>query len=600
MAVDEKILSIIIRAKNMTAGGLKGAEDGMGRISKGTAAVGAGLTAFGAAGAAAYNKAANTALDYGKEVITIQRLTGATAKDSSIFAAVLGRVGVTGKATGTMMKTLSKQIFDDEDITKKHTRTIVDADGKRRKIIETITKNNSVLVQNGIATRDATGQHRSAVAVTRDLAEWYSKQTDKSKANVVAAKALGKNFMSLLPILSGGAKAFDSVAKKAAEMGLVLSGKNIDDIKAYAGAVKDNEMAQKGLEVQMGLTVLPIKTMIQEGIMKAFAWFNKLSPATKFLVSRLGLLAVGAALIVGPLLVLVGMLPVMATGFGIVGTSAAAAWVAVTGPIGLIIAAIALVAGGIYLIVRNWKDIKKFFTNAFKGAKEAVINGYHAVVDWLKKNALNLATALIPGLLLVRLLFAVNWKKVGESVKDGLSAAGRWIVEWVGKIGGWFISLPGKLQDIAMGLGKSIATGIWDGLKAMATWLYNQVWSWIKSVIPGPIKVALGISSPSALMHQYGRMVALGMGGGVIAGTDGVRKAAVGLASAVTAGARLAIQPPSYSFGSASFAGGGPIRSTMPIGAGTGPQKIAIYLDGKELTRATVKQVTQSRRSGAR
>lgn len=650
MAINEKVLSIVIQAKNMTAGGVKGASDSMGGISKGAAVGGAALTAFGVAGAAALNKTANSAVSFGKEAIQMQRITGANAKTSSTFAAILGRVGIEGSSAARMVGNLSKLIKNDTETVKVNSSALKakiaglaahktalmgqmssmklhgtltkDAEIKIKEQIiainnqvatlhtssaaqsgltKTVMSSKNVLLQYGIATRDQNGHYRNQLDVMMDVAEKYKTMKNRTEASALASKIFGKQFKDMLPLLAGGKEGFTKLIAKVQEMGLALTQDNLDAVKRYGSAVKDNEMAQKGLEVQMGLSILPIKTMIAEGLMKAFAWFNKLSPAMKGVIKTITLLVVGFALIGGPITTLIGLIGGGVAAFGFLGPAATIAWAAVSGPILPIIAAIALVAFGVYEIIKHWSGIKKFFSGLWKSVKAGVIAGYHAVVDWLKKNALNLATALIPGLLLVRLLFAVNWKKVGESVKDGLSAAGRWIVQWVGKIGGWFISLPGKLQDIGMGLGKSIATGIWNGLKAMGTWLYNTVWGWIKSVIPGPIKKALGIASPSALMHLYGRMAAAGMGGGVIAGTDGVKKAALGLATAVTTGARVALQAPGYSVGAASFADAGPIRSTMPIGgSGAGKQEIHLYLDGKEMTRAIVKQTTQSRRSGVR
>lgn len=65
---------------------------------------------------------------------------------------------------------------------------------------------------------------------------------------------------------------------------------------------------------------------------------------------------------------------VMIAGFHAVGVAAATMWSFITGPFGI---AIALIAGMVYIIVRNWKTIKTFFVNLFGD----IANN---IKDWVK------------------------------------------------------------------------------------------------------------------------------------------------------------------------------------------------------------------------
>ena len=77
--------------------------------------------------------------------------------------------------------------------------------------------------------------------------------------------------------------------------------------------------------------------------------FNALSPSTKTAIFALG----GIAAAIGPVLLGLGgllkMLPLITAGF-----------TAITGPIGIAIAAI---AGAAVLVVKNWDSIKEYFTS---------------------------------------------------------------------------------------------------------------------------------------------------------------------------------------------------------------------------------------------
>ena len=68
-----------------------------------------------------------------------------------------------------------------------------------------------------------------------------------------------------------------------------------------------------------------------------------------------------------------------------------------------------------------------------------------------------------------------------------------------------FTSLPGKMFSI----GKNIATGLWNGINGLKSWVINKVKSMGKSIIKG-LKNVLGIHSPSKEFAIIGRYSVLG------------------------------------------------------------------------------------------
>jgi hypothetical protein len=153
---------------------------------------------------------------------------------------------------------------------------------------------------------------------------------------------------------------------------------------------------------------------------------------------------------------------------------ATAAWLAITGPVGLVIGAIALVAGGVYLIYQNWDTIKAFFsglwstvTGIFSGALSAVVQ----VITWgvnTAKGVINWFAGL-PGLI-------GGW--FGGMVG---AAAGKVneLIGWVSGIPGRAMGALGNLAGMLVGSGVALISGFLDGL--VSRW--NQLMAWARNAM---------------------------------------------------------------------------------------------------------------------
>jgi hypothetical protein len=347
MAIDQRILEIVIRAKDEATATLQKAGDSLGSFGQ-IGAAGAAITAVGVAGAAALNNAAEAAAAYGEKVVDVQRLTGASAEESSKWAAVLDRYGVSGTAAGKVIKTLDVAI----------------------------SGNSAALAEMGVAAKNADGSNRDSMSVMADVAQYYSTAEDKTQAVALASKVLGKGYMDLLPILANGKDGIDSVAESAKANGLILSQDGVDAAKKYGKAGKDLEEAQKGLNVQIGLAVLPIKTFITDGLAKAFEWFNKLPGPVKSFGTALAIGATALALIGGPILMLIGFFPLISTGFAAVGVAASAAWLAISWPVVAVVAAVAAVIAVVILLWTHWSQVSAWLSESFDKLKAFVVEAF--------------------------------------------------------------------------------------------------------------------------------------------------------------------------------------------------------------------------------
>ncbi|MEX1037857.1 MAG: phage tail tape measure protein, partial [Acidimicrobiia bacterium] len=210
----------------------------------------------------------------------------------------------------------------------------------------------------------------------------------------------------------------------------------------------------------------------------------------------------------------------------------AASWVIAMGPVGWVIAGVvALVA----LIVANWDTVKKWTKAAWEWVSEKIA----AVWGWIKDTVSGGVTAVIGFFTNLRdkIVEAVTKAKDWvlerfESLKDGAIDTVVALLDWWKGLPGRLIEALGNLGMILWDAGKSIVTGLWEGIKSMGSWLATKVSDWVTDKIPGPIASVLGISSPSKVTAGLGREVAAGLAMGMSKDLSLVERSAMQLAAA--------------------------------------------------------------------
>jgi len=129
----------------------------------------------------------------------------------------------------------------------------------------------------------------------------------------------------------------------------------------------------------LGATLEPILTPIIEKITELVNKFNELSPT----MQNVALVIAGLAAAIGPLLIALGM---MASGLGaIVGILPVlgVAFAALTGPVGLVIAAVAAVIAIGVALYKNWDEIKAFGSRLWEDLKTGWTEGMESIkVAW--------------------------------------------------------------------------------------------------------------------------------------------------------------------------------------------------------------------------
>lgn len=272
-------------------------------------------------------------------------------------------------------------------------------------------------------------------------------------------------------------------------------------------------------EVLLGFAekILPPLTAAAQ---KLAQWFSNLSPVGQTVIIVIG--AIAAA--IGPLLIFIGsivssigaLIPVVVTVWGWLSklgpvfTAVRTAMAALTGPIGIIIAIIAILAVVIYKnwdaikakTIEIWGAIKDWFTQTWTAISQGLMAAWTAVTQWLsdtwnniKLIALTVWEALKTGVMAIITPFITGITNIFNGMKQGLTN----IFEGI-KL--YFTGVWELIKNIFLGailLIVDLVTGDFEGLKKDAMAIFNnlkaafsQIWTGIKLIFTGVIQAIVG------------------------------------------------------------------------------------------------------------
>lgn len=292
----------------------------------------------------------------------------------------------------------------------------------------------------------------------------------------------------------------------------------VDRMTAAAGdsGAARIETFRRGIE-----TWIQTQTSASGAMGTTVAGFAEFGPGALTAAGSIGMMVSGlAALNAGALL------GAVRTGIMTVATGAwtAAQWLlnaALTAnPIGIVIVLIAALVAGVIIAYKK--------SDKFRAVVQAAMKGVVRAFGWLWDKAKEV------------------WRWLGgafSKAKDYITApiriGIRKAIDHFRTMNRKAREIPGKIKDafskantLLFNAGKNVVIGLWDGIKGMGSWLWDKVYGFMTSAIPGPVKKALGIASPSKVGRMLGGYFGQGMGLGIDDERGGVEAAAGRLARA--------------------------------------------------------------------
>lgn len=218
---------------------LGGAFQFAGNRLKGLATAGLGLLGIGGGLSiiAAFKTGISTAQDFGDEVVRLARLSGLTIPVASALASAFHHYGIesetAAKVTGFLERSLGTLWL------------------KKKAVV-------GFEQQFGISLRDSNHHLADSHEILLRLSDfWNNKGIPQAFKAVALQQLLGKSWQQLIPFLSAGRKGIADVESEAARLGLTLTKDNIEALKKSKEATRDWKTALGGLELQLGLALLP-------------------------------------------------------------------------------------------------------------------------------------------------------------------------------------------------------------------------------------------------------------------------------------------------------------------------------------------------------
>lgn len=299
-------------------------------------------------------------------------------------------------------------------------------------------------------------------------------------------------------------------------------------------------------------------------------WFANLSPAGQTAVLAIA----GIAAAIGPLLIVAGMLMGAISAIAPVFAVAGAAIGAISAPVVIAVAAIAGIIAIGYLVMKNWDEIaakareiwagiKNYFSETWESIKSTSTEAWGRFKDDIFGVWESIKSSVAEALSSITTGIAATW----NNIKTNTAMAWKNIVSTVTTI------FSGAISEVVE-IGKNIVKGLWEGIKSMATWIYDHVSGFVSGIIDSA-QGMLGINSPSKVFAEIGKNVSLGMARGIASGAGDVKSAIAGMMDNMQASV-------SFSAAKLNMVGAGASNNTYNSGGNN------IYItvqDGEDLLR---------------
>lgn len=127
-----------------------------------------------------------------------------------------------------------------------------------RTLSKHLATNDKAAQSLGITFRDANGQMLPTTDIIYKLADRFKEMPSKLDANAYAMQAFGRAGKDMALLLGMGSEGLKKLGLDAAELGMIMSGADLQAVKEYSFAQKDLKHAIDGVKVTIGRDLLPI------------------------------------------------------------------------------------------------------------------------------------------------------------------------------------------------------------------------------------------------------------------------------------------------------------------------------------------------------
>lgn len=415
-----------------------------------------------------------TGADVVSAVDSTQKALAAFGLDASAASGLLDQMAKTSQATGASVDTLASGLTTNAAAFQEMGLSAEQAVGFMGQMELSGADASTVMGGLSRALKNATSEGIPLSTALADLQETIEKGTDSTDGLTAAYDLFGKSGAQIYNAVQAGTLNFNALAESAGNAGGTIE----ETFNATLDPTDKANMALNNLKIvgaDLGTTLLealvPVIEKVSEVLEDIHNWWEQLDPETQEAIVQVGLIVAA----IGPLLLVVGKV------IGFIGTimtmapALSAAIAAISGPVGIVVAAIAAAIAVGVALYQNWDKIK---------AKAAA----------LKES------------------IAAKFQEIKEAITAPIERAKEFISNAVDRIRGFFSGLHISLPHIA--LPHFSLTG---GFSIMPPRVPHLSISWYKKAMDN----AMLLNSPTIFGAMGGQLLGGGEAGQeVVAGSD--------------------------------------------------------------------------------
>lgn len=466
-----------------------------------------------------------------KYVAPVAQSVGWSIEEVSAAIGVLANSGIKGSQAGTGLRRMLSELLNPSD--------------RAKEALEKLGLTMEQLDPRTHSLTEIIGKLKAAGADAADIMAIFGDRGGQVALKLMAASEQTADLTSKLKEMNGITEKIAKEQEEGLNAQLKILKNNMNDLAITVGeqlAPTIKGLADKLKELAQDQNTVEFFKNLGEGMAAAFNAaadaFMAFSAAASYIPAPIGKLLgalAGVVMVVGPTLFifnkLAGVVSGVAGAFGGLGAIASAASTAITAvgtalaalvgaitlPIAMILALIAVLValafnvGGVRTkLVEFAKALGGAIVSAANSAKAALTQFASAV-----KSAVDQAWNAIKS---AGSKFASAAKELGSKVvsgiKSGLASLKSIITAKLNEVVSAVKSIPGRVKSAAVGIGRAIIDGIRNGLSGLASAIKSALLDPIRDAING-VKNLLHIGSPSKVFEEIGKNVVIGYKQGI-------------------------------------------------------------------------------------
>lgn len=286
-----------------------------------------------------------------------QKTKALSAAAAAFGAAMIGNA-MSAASTSDELLTLSRNTgVSVEELQKmQYASDLVDVSldqmtGSLKKLVMKMSSGSDVFDKLGVSIYDANGEMRDVTDVWNDSLKALSRVENETERDALAMELFGRSAMDLSGIIDDGGEALRKYGEEAEDAGLIMSNEAAQDAAKLNDEIDKLKSTFKMSMTQMGASLakqlLPALQKLVDKVSTILSWFSNLNGTTQKTI----LIIAGLVAAISPVAAIISKITSVVSGLS-------SAFTFLTGPVGLVVAAIAAAIAIGVLLYKNWDTIK--------------------------------------------------------------------------------------------------------------------------------------------------------------------------------------------------------------------------------------------------